>query len=752
MELTRMFEQRRTRPLLLTLILVWLSGAVCAQDPEPGIRVGDGDRELTLDHVLKEAGRLFPHGLNGLRWHPDGKHYSWVKKVEGKPALVTATVADGAETVVLTAARLSAAWKKAGLEGQAPPITRAITWNEDGKSLRLFRAGALYRIDLEPLRVIRLLKLPDGAGAPAFSPRDEQIAFVKEFNVHVLKPDGTVVPVTRGGSADVTHGISVSRNEFGIHDGLWWDPTGRRLAFYKEDLRPIEPYPYVDFKPRPARQVHGRYPMAGRKGSVVSVGVFDSTGGGVIWLETDPHADDYLTNVTWGPRGQRLYVAHVNRGQDQMALVEYDATSGRRLKTLFTENDEQWIEPEQGPVFLPDDSGRFLWLSPREGYDHYYLYNREGKVLRKVTSGDYDVLAFTQWDGDGNGFFFESTGENPLEKHLFHASLEGGERKITRGRGQHETRVAPDGRHALDVHTSLELPLATDLLTMGGETLRELHRAENPLKAFRLGTQRFFTIPSADGKFDLHGHLILPPGLDPAKPDRKYPVIHYVYGGPHAQLVQDRWLAGRGRWILWMHHMAAKGYVVLRLDNRGTPRRGIEFEQAIHRRLGTCEIADQTRALEYVLGLGFADPKRVGVHGWSYGGFMTLSLMTRAGKYYRAGLAGAPVTDWAYYETGYGERYMDTPEENPEGYKSASPSEHVKGIRGRLLVVHGSADKTVMWQNTIDFLRRCINAGVEVETMIYPGQTHGLAGKSYAHFVRKMTRFFDRELLGESKG
>jgi len=434
----------------------------------------------------------------------------------------------------------------------------------------------------------------------------------------------------------------------------------------------------------------------------------------------------------------------VNRGQDTMALVEYDVATGKRLKVLFTETDKEWIEPEHGPVFLPDRSGRFLWFSPRDGYDHLYLYTRTGKLVRKVVGGKYDVIAFKGWDADGKGFFFETTGPDPLHRHLYHSDLEGVEKAVTQGRGSHRAQVSSDGSHVLDTHSNLELPLVVDLITVNGKQIRRLHEAPNPLKNFRMGTHRFFTVKSRDG-FDLHGHVIFPPDLDPAK---KYPVIQYVYGGPHSQLVQDRWLAGGGRWMLYLHHMASRGYVVFRLDNRGTTNRGIEFEQVIHRRLGTCEVEDQILALEYVHGLGFTDRGRVGVHGWSYGGFMTLSLMTRAGKKYRAGVAGAPVTDWAYYETGYGERYMDTPEENKKGYHTANPGTHVKNIRGRLLLVHGTSDKTVMWQNTIDFLGRCIQAGVEVETMIYPGNLHGLRGKSFSHFLRKLTKFFDRELNG----
>jgi dipeptidyl-peptidase-4 len=422
-------------------------------------------------------------------------------------------------------------------------------------------------------------------------------------------------------------------------------------------------------------------------------------------------------------------------------MIEYDVTTGLEIREHFVEQDAQWVEPEAGPIFLPDGSGHYLWFSFASGYRQLHRYAGNGAHLGQVTSGKFDFMGFVDWVG--NSFLVTGTGINPLEKHLFLVDLVGAQRQVTAGRGQHDTLLSPNGERVLDTHTNLELPLAIDLLTTSGQRIRRVHEAENPLANYRLGTQRVFTTTCASGE-PMYGHLILPPDLDAT---RKYPILQYVYGGPHSQLVQDRWLGGQGRWVLWLHMMATRGFVVFRADNRGTANRGIEWQQAIHRRLGTLEVEDQVKALDHILQNPWADSERVGIHGWSYGGFMTLSLMTRAGERYRAGIAGAPVTNWAFYETGYGERYMDTPAENPEGYSNANPSAHVKGLRGRLLVVHGTADETVMWQSSIDFLSHCIEAGVEVETMVYPGQLHGLTGRSFSHFLRKMTRFFDDCLL-----
>lgn len=731
-----------------------LATAAFAQDPSDaapldlGRAPGTGDEALTLDHVLGRNGSLAPTGPRGLRWHPDGKRLTWIERSKGKGKggahLVAEPIEGGERQVLLRTDSLRDAWKAAGLSGRVT-VSSAFTW-VDVDTLRYARGASVYRIHLAPLRIEPVLVTSvRGARPIAFAPGDAFVSYVKDHDVCVLGPDGDPTRVTRGGSDDVTFGVSVSRNEIGIRDGMWWCPNGRRLAFYKEDRRQIPRYPYADFRPTPARGVYGRYPMAGGKDSIVFVGVHDTQGGETVWLDTDPTVDEYLTNVTWSPDGETLWVVHVNRDQNVARLVPYDAKTGARGKALLTERDEQWVEPEIPPRFLPDGSGRFLWFSRRDGYRQPYVCAPDGSVGPRLMTGDYDVLSFVGFTPDGTAFDVVTTGPDPRQRHVYRIAVDGGETPLTTGRGRHRATVSPDGRHVLDAHSHLELPLAIDVTTIDGKRVRRVHQADNPLAKFRTGTQRFFEIESADGH-TLYGHAIFPPD---AKRGDNHPVIHYVYGGPHAQLVTDTWMGGGGRWILWMHYMASRGYVVVRVDNRGTPNRGIEFEQAIHRRLGQLEVEDQVAALEWLHGLGVTDRTRVGVHGWSYGGYMTLMLATKAGAHYRAAVSGAPVTDWKYYEVGYGERYMDTPKSNPEGYAKARPAAHIEGLKARLLVVHGTADDVVMFQNTIDFVDRCIDEGVEVETMIYPGQRHGLGGKSFAHFLRKMTRFFDRELLAK---
>ena len=706
--------------------------------------VAQGKKILPID-ACTQAQQFRPRGIPGLQWHPDGKRFTFLRKAGADFEMAAQDLA-GKVTVILKWSALSKQLEAAGVRGTSPNSLIGLTWRKDGKSLDYQAGGARWRVVLEPMALEKMAPEIEGAEVSVASADGRHLAYVKAHDVWLLKGMKEHVRVSTNGGPDIAHGVAVSRVEFGITDGLWWDPTSRRIAFYEEDFRPIAAYPYVDHKQTPAKLVHGRYPMAGQPGSIVRVGVHDVKAGKTVWLATDPKKDEYLTNVTWVPGGDALIIAHVSRSQDRVEVVRYDAVTGEREALLFVESDHEWVEPEHGPLFLPDGSGDFLWVSSRSGHRHFWHYRGDGRLVGQVTKGKFDMRAFVRWAPDGKGIFWETSGPNPLHKHLFFTALDASaQRAVTSGRGHHAARLSPDGAHALDVHSNLELPQATDLIRVSdGKVLRRVHRAKDPFAEFVKCRESFFTVKGKDGA-ELHGYLILPPE---SKPGEKLPVINYVYGGPHSQLVTDQWISGFSRWTIWLHAMAQRGYVCFIVDGRGTANRGIDWVQAVHRRLGTVEADDQVAGLEYVLKRKDTDPDRVGVTGWSYGGFMTATLLTRKPEWYKAGVSGAPVTDWAYYETGYGERYMDTPQENPKGYATADPGSHAKNIKGRLLVVHGSRDETVMWQSSIEFVRKCIDAGAPVDYMVYPGQLHGLRGKNFAHFINKMTDYFDLHVKG----
>ncbi|MCA9321690.1 MAG: DPP IV N-terminal domain-containing protein, partial [Planctomycetes bacterium] len=525
-----------------------------------GAQTRTATRTLTLDEALS-PGRFIPRSPIGLEWMSDGSAYTWFERTPGGIAWQKSRVQDGTTETLIDEKAFAAAAKEAGFENL--PLTAMVGADWVEGAARITHEGAVLRVQLDPFHIAKGRTFPADAEATAFSVGDDYVAWSKDKDVFVGKPDGTVFRVTQGGHEFLTHGLSVSRVEFGITDGLWWDPTGRRLAFYREDLRPIEPYPFLETEVRPARHRLDRYPMAGRPGSHVTIGVYDTRDDSILWLATDPTKDEYLTNVTWGPDGESLFVAHVNRDQNLMQLIRYGASDGKPQATLITEKDDQWIEPEHGPIFLPDGGGRFLWFSFRDGYRHLYLHEADGHLLQDGTPGDFDVMDFSGWrGGKSNEFFYQATGSDPREKHLFVSSMaapladvafdgdrtvrveikEGGVRRLGGDGGQHEASIAPDGKHVLDTWSRLGTTPVVDLLGSDGRKVRRVHEASDPLEGVTLGKESFFTTKTDDGQ-DLHGYMIEPPERDEG---RKYPVLLWVYSGPHSQFVRDEWMGGLG--------------------------------------------------------------------------------------------------------------------------------------------------------------------------------------------------------------
>jgi len=438
------------------------------------------------------------------------------------------------------------------------------------------------------------------------------------------------------------------------------------------------------------------------------------------------------------------FVARVPRSQDHMELVRFDAATGKRQAVLLEEHDAEWVEPEHGPTFLPD--GRFLWWSSREGHRHLWLHEPDGTLVHQVTKGAFDVRRLLAVTPDGKTAWFEASGEDPRQRHLFAAAVDTAEiRQVTRERGCHHTELSPDGSRAFVVWSNLETPPSARLLDLRTGAALLLPQLPDPLTAFALPTQRMFTVKTDDDVV-LYGHIALPPDLAEGQ---KCPVLLYCYGGPHVQLVTEERLGGAP---LWLQALAGEGYVVCRLDNRGTPNRGIDFEQAVFRHLGVLEVQDQLRAVEWLAQQPFVDKARIGVHGWSFGGYMTLRLLLAAPTTFACGVSGAPVTDWAMYETGYTERYMDLPAENPDGYALSSCLPFVGQLQRPLLLVQGTDDRTVMWAQTLRFVDKCIDAGKQLDYFVYPMQQHGLVGRDRVHFLQLLHDYLGRHLRPQERG
>ena len=571
-----------------------------------------------------------------------------------------------------------------------------------------------------------------------FSPRADHAAVVKGHNLFVLSPDGSSHQLTTDGSPTIVYGQTVHQNEFGINGGLFWSPDGGQLAFYRMDQSMIAPYPLVHIDVRKATEEKLYYPMAGMPSHHVTLGVYDLASGKTVYIKTGEPKEKYLTNISWAPDGKTIYIAELNRDQNHMDLKAYDPKTGDYIKTLFSETNSKYIEPQWPMRFIPGRDREFVWQTRRDGYTHLYHYNVDGKLLGQITRGAWEVTGFLGFADGGKTLVYTSTQLSPIDRVVASVSLDGRKTKLlTPQEGWHVARLSRDGKYLLDTYESLKNPTEQRLVSVStGKQLAKLYQSKDPEAGFINPEITFGKIKAADGVSDLYYRLLKPTNFDPSK---KYPTIVYVYNGPHAQLVQNRFHAGCLGWDLYM---ATQGYVVFTVDGRGSAHRGADFEQVIHRHLGKNEMADQMKGVDFLKSLPYVDANRIGVAGWSYGGFMTTNLMLTYPEIFKVGVAGGAVTDWARYEVMYGERYMDSPQDNPEGYKETNLSLRAKDLKGRLMLIHGTIDPTVVWQHTQLFVEACVKAGTYPDYMIYPEHRHNVMGVDRVHLNYTMARYF----------
>ena len=589
----------------------------------------------------------------------------------------------------------------------------------DGKTVTYYKGGEVYGFDGK--KEFKLTEAQQDWRKPQnHDPKLEGRVEKKDGNLLV---DGKLVE--RGDGYNVVLGESVHRNEFGINGGLFWSPKQSKLAFYRMDQSMVVDYPLVNTKAREAEVMPIKYPMAGMQSHWVTVGVYEPDSGKLVYLntarDTSVHEREmYLTNVAWSPDEKYVYIAKVNREQNHMWLEQYDAATGDFMKVLFEETNARYVEPCEPMMFTPKGD-QFLWFSMRDGYKHLYLYNADGSMVKQVTKGEYEVEGFIQFDKDGKMW------------------------RLTLDKGTHSVVLNEDGTSFVDVYSSVEVPARAMWNSVkygkngqfSKHTAHEFYRAENPMKDYAMPNVKLGTIKAADGKTDLYYRLITPPNM---KPGEKYPTLVYVYGGPHSQLVTDSWLAGGNLYFL---RLAQQGYVVFTLDNRGTDNRGFEFESCTHRRLGEIEMADQMEGVKFLQSLPYVDKDRMGVEGWSFGGFMTITMKLAHPEVFKVGCAGGPVIDWKWYEIMYGERYMDTPQENPDGYEATSLLNKAKNLQGRLLVIQGAEDNTVVPQHSTEFIERCINNFKQVDYFAYPHHEHNVLGRERLHLYQKMFQYYE---------
>ncbi|MFO0484411.1 MAG: DPP IV N-terminal domain-containing protein [Sphingobacteriia bacterium] len=702
----------------------------------PGILPAQSNR-MQLPDIFNP--QLYPRGLSQLGWRADTDAYSYQQGDSLLWYMATDKAVPGKPAGTLSLAQLNAARK-----GKAMPNLPVLSWL-DAQRLQFSFQDTLWVYDLTT-QALRFVNTVPAAEQPDLHPQTLAYAYVDGADLYIQEA-GQARNLTQNQLEGVSYGRAAHRQEFGITKGTFWSPRGSLLAFYRMDERPVSDMPMIDITQTPALNKPFKYPMAGQATQLVTVGVYALKSGQTVYLQTPDPKDTYLTNISWDPEERYVYIAELNRDQNHLQLVQYDARSGQRLRVLLEEREAKYVEPEHGPIFFPNDPTRFLWFSERDGWQHLYLYTTEGKLLNQLTEGSYEVTEFLGFANGGETLVYTCTANRGMDRQLHYLPLKGRPQaestnrqpqSITSKAGVHSGQLSPSGQFLLDTYSGPEMPLQQQLLSLQGRQLKSLKEAKNPLANFAPCEVSLLDVEAPDGT-QLNAKILLPAGFDR---NQRYPVLVYVYNGPHVQLVQNSWLAG---FNYYLYFLAQQGYIVFTVDGRGSQYRGLNFEQATFRRLGQTEVDDQLAGVKFLKGLSYVDSSRIAVHGWSYGGYMTTRMLTRHPGVFACGIAGAPVIDWKYYEIMYTERYMDTPEANPKGYEAASNLVSATGLQDPLLLIHGTADDVVVWQHTLSFLQTCISAGAtNVDYMVYPGHGHHVGGPDRRHLYQYMYRYLQQ--------
>lgn len=683
------------------------------------------DKVLTMEEAILGY-NLHPKNMF-VQWKADQNVLTYIEGTN----LVGENAADGKKEVLLTLEDLNRILNTS-LRGMPQ-----FSW-KDANNIIIARLGKIFAIDVVKKEISHVYKLADGA--QNITPNGKElVAYTKDNNLYYLDANNNEYAVTADKDLNIVNGQTVSRNEFGISGGIFWSPDGKQLAFYRKDESLVGTFPLLDINSRTGSLREIKYPMAGMKSEQISLGVYDIASGKTVFMDvTDFGREQYLTNITWGPKSDFIYIQVLDRAQKHMHLNQYCAKTGQFVKTLLTEaNEETYVEPQTPIVFLKNDASKFIYrTNNRDGYFNLYLVEAvTGKILKRLTNVDADVEFIGQ---DAKYVYYTSAEVSPIDNHLFRVDVKSGKKtQLTKVEGWHNINMSRDKKYFVDNYSSLRVPRVINLVQNDGKIVKELLKAENPVKDYNFGEITMGTVKTADGKFDNYYRLIKPMNFDASK---KYPTIVYVYGGPHSQMVKNTWLGELRRWEMYM---AQHGYVVFVMDNRGTSNRGAEFEKVIHGQCGQAEMTDQMEGIKFLKSLPYVDAERIGVHGWSYGGFMTISLITNYPDVFKVAVAGGPVIDWKWYEVMYGERYMDSPHTNAAGYEKVSLIKKAKDLKGKLLICQGAVDNVVVWEHSLSFIRECIKNNVQVDYFPYPCAEHNVMGKDRIHLMQKVTNYFE---------
>ena len=690
-------------------------------------------KQLSIsDAVSNQYGFIYPNSITGIKWIPETSYYTFLNKMYNK--ILKSSVKSKKDVDIVTLDEVN---KALNIEKKdSVNHFYMYSWiNKNTIKFKYEKEQFFYNVSTK--KVERYVNFPDNSDNYSFCKKNKSFAFTVDNNILIIDNNNKQINVTSDKDTNIVNGQTVSRSEFGITKGIFWSPEGNYLAFYKKDETKVTSYPLVDITTTPASLHNIKYPMAGGESEYLKIGVYDVKTQKTIFLKTDgKQYDQYLIKPTWSPDEKYILVAILNREQNHMKYNKYDAKTGDFISTLFEEKNDVWVEPQNFAFFI--NNNEFIWQSERDGNNHMYLYNIDGKLIKQLTKGNWEVTNILDKNKTGDVVYFMSTKESPIESNLYSVNIKTTEiKRLTINEGTHHCFINSNYKYFIDIYSNLKTPLNYNITSIDGKLAKSISVSDNPLKDYNVNMPEIGTIKAADGTTDLYYRLIKPSNFDKSK---KYPVIVYVYGGPHAQLITDSWLGGAQ---MWLYYMAQKGYVIFTLDNRGSGNRGFNFEKVIHRNLGQNEMKDQLKGIEFLKSKSYVDENRIGVDGWSFGGFMTVSLKLNYPQIFKVGVAGGPVIDWKYYEVMYGERYVDMPKENPDGYKLCSTLEKVDSLQGKLLIIHGGIDKTVVWQNSLTFIRECVKKQKQVDYFVYPRSEHNVGGRDRDHLMMKISMYFD---------
>ena len=679
-------------------------------------------KSLSLeDAVLSYQKGLNPSTLNDLKWMTNSNTYVYQKD---NSLIFTDAVSN----------KVSKNIPLSDLQKSYPELTRFPRLMEISTNELVFVNKNFIEIfNFNSLAKSASIQFDEAAENTEYNSKAKAVAYTLNNNLYLGTATNPKIAVTNIEDKNIVSGQAIHRSEFGIVKGTFWSPEGNYLAFYQKNESNVTDYPLVDITTYPASLKNIKYPMAGQGSEIAKIGNYNLQTLQTVYLDIDTSDEHYLTNLSWTPDEKYVLVAEINRGQNQVWYNRYDVSTGKKVNTLFEETNEKWTEPEYDAVFLPNSNNNFLWFSERDGFMNLYQYTTEGKLVKQVTKFNWVVTGILGFDESGKNVFITGTGADPREMHAFKVNLKSGKyAKLTNTNGTHSTQLSTNGYYLIDNYNSITIPTTIEIVDTKKITSTSIFTAQNPLKNYNLGTTEFVNLKGKNGT-DLYAKITKPANFDATK---KYPVLVYVYGGPHAQLVKNSWLAGSNLWMVAFASL--ENYIVFTIDNRGSENRGFAFESSIHRNLGDAEMEDQLTGIDYLKSLNFVDSKRIAVNGWSYGGFMTTTLMLRNPGVFTTAVAGGPVTDWKYYEVMYGERYMDTPQENPEGYEKAKVHNYIKNLDGKLLLIHGSVDPTVVPQHSMTLLQEAVKQKVQIDFFTYPMHEHNVGGVDRAHLIKKM--------------